>query len=466
MTAPTTLEKIATWAATTSSDWSTNSVTPAIHAIADTVACMVSGAADAAAIGVRTTVHSWPAVGPGATIIGSGCRAPAPFAAFANGTAAHAQDFDDNFLAALTHASAVLVPALLALGEETGASGADIIDGYLVGLECHAAIGRGVNRSHYLKGFHATATVGCIGTAAACARLLKLDEFRTAHAMSLGTSMAAGLKGQFGSHAKPFQAGMAAQNGLLAACFARDGVEGRAEVLDNEYGFLKLFGGDAPPGWDFAAFPLGTPHVIEAVGLAPKLHPCCGSTHKSIDNLLDLKAQHDFQSKDVESMHTFVNTSNVLNLCFDAPQNEMEARFSMQYCMAVALKNGFLSLQDFTPEAVQRPEIRALMPLTTMDATPPEAELNPAGEYVHELTVKLKSGAVLKTARTCAKGTIGDPLKDAERRRKFDDCCVPVLGDAKSATLYAACNDLIGCQDLAELIPNMLANSAGHAHVA
>ena len=165
-------------------------------------------------------------------------------------------------------------------------------------------------------------------------------------------------------------------------------------------------------------------------------------------------------------MHTYVNTSNVRNLCFDDPQNEMEARFSMQYCMAVALKIGFLSLQDFTPDAVHRPEIRALIPLTTMDATPPEAELNPAGEYVHELTVMLKSGAVLKATRTSAKGTIGDPLIDAERRRKFDDCCLPVLGDAKTATLYAACDRLSGCRDLGGLMLSMLATDTGHAHVA
>ena len=153
MPSPTTLEQIAMWAAKTTPEWPATSVTPAIHAIADTIACMVSGATDTAAEHVRTTIHTWSTTNGGATIIGSGRRTPAPFAAFANGTAAHAQDFDDNFLAALTHASAVLVPALLALGEETGASGAEIIDAYLVGLECHAAIGRGVNRSHYLKGF-------------------------------------------------------------------------------------------------------------------------------------------------------------------------------------------------------------------------------------------------------------------------------------------------------------------------
>jgi len=473
MTAKTTLEHIAAWAASAPDQWPNACMEPAIHGITDTVACMVSGATDVAAASVRATVQSWGTGNGGATIVGSGHKAPAPFAAFANGTAAHAQDFDDNFLAALTHASAVLVPALLALGEETQASGADIIDAYLVGLECHAALGRGVNRSHYLKGWHATATVGAIGTAAACARLLGLDVGRTQHAMSLGTSMAAGLKGQFGSHAKPFQAGMAAQNGVLAACFARDGVQGRAEVLDNDYGFLKLYGGDAPPGWDFDVYPLGdsqgdaqsvTPHVIEAVGLAPKIHPCCGSTHKSVDNLLDLKSQHDFQPADVASMHTFVNTSNVLNLCFDDPKDEMEARFSMQYCMAVALQNDFISLKDFTPDAVHRPDIRALLALTTMSATPPEAELNPTGAYVHELTLTMTSGEILKTTRAAAKGTLGDPFTDTDRWRKFEDCCSPVLGDAATAGLYEACARLADAPGLGEVMQEMVAaegNGAG-----
>ncbi|MBM07953.1 MAG: MmgE/PrpD family protein [Magnetovibrio sp.] len=466
MVGETTLEQIAHWVVQAPDKWPDTSVTPVLHAVTDTVACMVSGSTDMAAKGVRTTVSAWSVDNGGATIVGSEVRAPSPFAAFANATAAHAQDFDDNFLAALTHASAVLVPALLALGEEIDASACDIIDSYLVGLECHAAIGRGVNRSHYLKGFHATATVGCIGTAAACARLLKLDEARTVHAMSLGTSMAAGLKGQFGSQAKPFQAGMAAQNGILAARFAQDGVEGRAEVLDNDYGFLRLFGGDAPPGWDFRKFPLGKPHVIETVGLAPKIHPCCGSTHKSIDNLFDLKSKYEFQPDEVESMHTLVNTSNLLNLCFDNPKTDMEARFSMQYCMAVALKKGFLSLQDFTADAVQCPEIRQLIPLTTMDATPPEMELAPDKEYAHELKVTLKTGEVFKTSRTIAKGTLEDPLSEYERRRKFDDCCVPVLGEMSAALLFEYCSSFRNSVDLRAFMSGLIGSSVDASKVA
>ena len=466
----TVIETIATWAAETPPDWSAAARERALHAIADTVACMVSGAGDPAAKGVRETLGGWAAPGAvtGATVIGAGWRLPAPMAAFANGTAAHAQDFDDNFMAGLTHASAVLVPALLALGEETDADGRDLVDAYVVGLECHAAVSRGVNRSHYLKGWHATATVGCIGTAAACARLAGLDAARTAHAMSLATSMAAGLKGQFGSHAKPFQAGMAAQNAVMAASFAATGVEGRTEVLENDYGFLNLFGGDAAPGWDFGKHPLpdagaGVAPVIETVGLAPKCHPCCGSTHKSIDNLLDLKRRHDFGPGDVTAIHARVNTSNVRNLCFDDPRNDMEARFSMQYCLAVALARGFLSLRDFTDAAVARPEIRALLPLTTMSATPPEEELGPAGPFTHELTVTLKSGEVLTASRTAAKGTLGDPFTDEDRRRKFEDCCTPALGATATAALLAACESLETAPSLTEFMAMIPAKSGDKA---
>ena len=165
-------------------------------------------------------------------------------------------------------------------------------------------------------------------------------------------------------------------------------------------------------------------------------------------------------------MHTFINASNVLNLCFSNPQTEMEARFSMQYCMALALQYGFLSLQHFTQEFVLRPEVRQLMPLTTMDSTPPEAELNPAGEYIHELTVNLKSGEILKTSRTAAKGTLGDPLSDQERRRKFNDCCLLVLGDTVSAELYSRCNDLGNCTDLRDFLMATIIIDPRHANVA
>jgi 2-methylcitrate dehydratase PrpD len=127
--------------------------------------------------------------------------------------------------------------------------------------------------------------------------------------------------------------------------------------------------------------------------------------------------------------------------------------------MAVALKHGFLSLADFTPDAVQRQDIRDLLALTTMDATPPEAELNPSGVYTHELTVTLKSGEVLKTSRTAARGTLGDPFTDDDRWRKFEDCCTPVLGAERTAALFETLGGLAELDDVGALMNDAAATA-------
>jgi 2-methylcitrate dehydratase PrpD len=160
------------------------------HAIADTIACMAAGIADAAPQAVRRAFADEIAAGP-SLVIGGG-RASTAVAALISGTAAHALDFDDNFRPGSTHASAVLVPALFAVAQAQKASGRRVIEAYLVGLEAQAVIGRGVNPSHYTAGWHATSTVGAIGTAAGVAALLGLDAAGIARAMSLAVSMAAG----------------------------------------------------------------------------------------------------------------------------------------------------------------------------------------------------------------------------------------------------------------------------------
>lgn len=141
----------------------------------------------------------------------------APWAAMINATAAHALDFDDYDFPAISHPSAVLVPALLALGEERGSSGSDVLDAYIVGYEAMACVGKADNMLRYQRGWHATATLGTLGAAVACARLARHDIQATAAALSIATSMAAGFKSQFGTMTKPLHAGLAAKIGILAA---------------------------------------------------------------------------------------------------------------------------------------------------------------------------------------------------------------------------------------------------------
>lgn len=403
-------------------------------AIADTFACMIAGQTDAAHRAVRAGLASGGMREGPCTLVGSG-TALAPAAAMINGTAAHALDFDDNFTPALSHASAVLVPALLAAGELRGATGRDLVRAYLVGLEAQALVGQGVRRHHYTTGWHATSTVGTIGTAAGVAWLLGLDHDGLVRAMSLGVSMAAGVKGQFGTPAKPFHAGLAARNAVDAALLAAEGLGGRRDILEAPQGFGELFNGGNPAKWTIPQ----AAHIIEVEGLAPKLHPCCGSTHYAIDMVMDLRREHGFTAADVGSVHLVVGLANYRNLAYPDPQDEMEARFSMQYCIARALTQDVLRLTDFTPQAVGDPHIRALLPRISMEVMPPEEE-NASLRPSHRARLTLTSGQVMEARRAHARGTLAEPFSAAERHAKFLDCVTPHLGERRTEEAWLALN--------------------------
>lgn len=416
------------------------------HAIADTIGCALAGAGDPSVRAVRAAFAGSIADGRRCTLVGGG-EAAEGLSALVNGTAAHALDYDDNFRPGASHASAVLVPALLGPALAHGMSGRALVDAYLVGLEAQAAVGRGVNPSHYAAGWHSTSTVGCIGTAAGVAWLRGLDEAGIARAMSLAVSMAAGVKGQFGTPAKPLHAGLAARNAVEAAALAECGMTGRLDILEAPQGFRALFGGPDATGWDAVA--IGAPHVIESEGLMPKRHPCCGSTHNTVDIVLDLKAQHGFAAGEVTAVETLVGVVNQRNLAYPRPQDEMQARFSMQYCIALALLKDRLELSDFTAEAVGAKPVRELLPRIAMTSHPPEEER--VRPLPHRVTIRLADGRVLSGERGEAKGTIADPFDDADRRAKFADCCRGTLDTSEADSLYDRLDRLDEEGDLAFL---------------
>ena len=213
---------IARWISDCSGTWNETALQGARRAFHDTAACMLAGSGDVAVNNVHAAVAVW---GTGeCTVVGTPNRLSAPWAALVNGTAAHALDFDDVLEIGAAHASAALVPALLALGEERNASVAACLDAYLVGFEVLARLSEAMNMTHYFRGWHTTLSLGAPAVAAACARLLQLDEKRTLAAISLATSSSSGFKRQFGTMAKPVHAGLAAKSGLLAASMAAAGV--------------------------------------------------------------------------------------------------------------------------------------------------------------------------------------------------------------------------------------------------
>ena len=257
----------------------------AARAVLDTIGVVLAGASEPAARAVQRVVMD--SQGP-CTILGLAASAGAGDAALANGTAAHALDYDDMCFVSLAHPSAPLVAAALAAAETAGASGRSLLDAYVVGFEIEARLGRAMNPRHYQRGWHCTSTIGTIGAAAAAARLLGLDAKAAGHALAIAASEASGLKENFGTMVKPLHAGLAARNGVLAAQLAAAGMTASAAAIDGPQGFLAAMD-SAQPALDEIAADLGSRWEILDTGITVKLYPSCAGTHPALDALLDLK---------------------------------------------------------------------------------------------------------------------------------------------------------------------------------
>jgi 2-methylcitrate dehydratase PrpD len=372
-------------------------------------------------------------------LVGSAARVAEPAAALVNATAAHVHDFDDNFHPAAAHASAVLVPALLAVAESEDRSGLALLDAYVVGLEVMGRIGEAVNFEHYERGWHATSTLGAIAAGGACARLLGLDRERLRCALSLAVSMAGGSKRQFGTMAKPVHAGLAAHHGVIAARLASKGVQAAAEPLDGRFGFRDLFAAGSP-GFESVQAKVGAPLAIEEYGLMVKPHPCCASVHCTADAVRDLMREHRLTPADIERIDTYVPSVAIDHLIYPTPKDEREARFSMQYAVALIVERGAMKLADFKPGAIGDPAITRWSDRIHMHArdsvrphpTPPNV-LEPA-----EVEIRLRDGSTVGKLVRYARGVLQNPLSEEERALKFADCASGVVDPARLRVIAQA----------------------------
>src|SRR5687767_5245495 len=225
----------------------------AVHAarlaILDTIGVMLAGAREDTAVRARALLAHRRGTEE-ATVAGTPLRAPVEDAAFANGTAAHALDYDDVQASLSGHPSAPILCPTLAVAERAGASGQALVTAFVVGVEVEAKLGRALNPAHYEVGWHATATCGVFGAAAATAKLLGLSAERTAHALAIAASMASGIKANFGTDCKPLHVGHASRCGVEAALLAQAGFTGNPEALEHADGFGSTHGGGAKPLWD------------------------------------------------------------------------------------------------------------------------------------------------------------------------------------------------------------------------
>lgn len=413
------------WAAEVGGEWSPKVWGIAAHAWEDTIASAIAGAGDRGAAAVRSTLSA----GGTVPLIGADFLASPAEAALANGYAAHAVEMDENFLIGLGHLCAVVVPAILSVGHVADLRGRQALDALIVASEVMARIGSALDRAHTDRGWHGTSTIGALAAAVACGRLMGLAAPEMTHALALAVSMSAGPKVQFGTEAKPLHAGLAAQAGVAAARLARSGLGASDKALEGDCGFGELYCGVKRADWSGVLPRDGEPLAIERSGMAFKLWPSCGATHKAIAGVLGLRQQHGFGAEDVESVVVEVSHGITLNLRYPEPKTHKEAQFSMPYALALALRFGRLTLADYTAEAVQDEATRRLMPLVSMVKYPGSVEgaETSASHMPHRVTLRLKDGRSFERLVQHMKGGLGDPFTPEDRRAKFDMCCANVL---------------------------------------
>lgn len=388
--------------------------------VIDTLGCIHAGVSTDVANRARAAVQTMGALGS-APVIGTTLRCAKPQAAFLNAIAGHALDFDDWEIPGNTHPTVVLLPALLAVADPQ-TSGKALAQAYVVGFEVIARLGEAMNFAHYDAGWHSTATLGAIGAAAACARLLGLTCSQTRHAMSLAVSTASGYTCQFGSQAKPVQAGFAARAGVEAACLAQAGIIAQAHVLDHPRGQAALMGGLAMDQMQATLQRLGQGYALETYGLVLKPWPSCGYTHRIMTCALALRDQlaPNQAAEQIAQIDLYLPDFHAAVLPFGQPTNRNEALFSLPYVAAMGLVRGRLGLADLDAESWRDRDIAELIAKVRIHPfSPRRPELNYAEEDPDRLVLRLVDGRQL--AQTCSYplGAPQAPMSQAQLWQKF-----------------------------------------------
>jgi 2-methylcitrate dehydratase PrpD len=383
-------------------------------------------------------------------------RRTAPLeAALVNGTASHALDFDDMNNTLGGHPSAPILPALFALADDIGASGRDFLAAYVAGFETESKVGMGVHFYHYTKGWHPTATLGVFGATAACAKLLKLSDDKTATALSIAASLAAGIKANFGTMVKPLHVGHCTRNGMFAALLARDGFTAGDRVFEHKQGFFNVFNGEGNydagkilPAW-------AQPLDIVKPGIAIKQYPCCGSTHSALDAILTLARDHKPAADDIERVDVWTHTRRLEHTNRPEPKSNLDAKFSVQYCMTRALLDRRISIEHFEGRAYEEPAVRKLLP--RVHAAPYTTAQFPADNHFGaEVKIALRGGRVLSAKVDQPLGRTSDnPLPAGLLKEKFENCAARALSREQTASVYSAIQGLENLQDVRELTANV-----------
>jgi 2-methylcitrate dehydratase PrpD len=363
----------------------------------------------------------------GAAVLGSSVRLPARFAAFANGVAIHVDDFDDTQLASakdrvyglLVHPTVCVLPAALATAEVEAKSGRDLLVAYQAGVEVECKIAEAISPRHYEDGFHSTGTCGVFGGTAACAKLKGLDAVRTSRAFGVAASHAAGLRENFGTMMKPFQAGHATESGVVAADFAAIGWTAAEQILEAQRGFFHAYGGTYDPA--AIVDRLGKPWTFQNPGVSIKPFPSGSLTHPGMTELLRLIHENSIRAADVERVEVGTNRNMPNTLLHHRPKTGLQAKFSMEFCMAILLLDGKADQTKFTDAVANRDDVQKMIERVRFYVDP-EAEQAGYDKMTTILKITLKDGRTISGRADFGKGSPANPMSYDEVADKFRGC--------------------------------------------
>ena len=362
-----------------------------------------------------------------AMVIGTDISTAARFASFANGVGIHADDYDDTQLAVaedrvyglLTHPTAPCLPAAFAEAQTRGLSGREFLSAYLVGVDVECKIAEAISPRHYQHGFHATATCGPFAAASAVGHLRDFDQETMVRALSIAGSQSGGLRENFGTMTKPFHAGRAAESGMVACDLAELGWTAADKILEAPRGFFQAHGG----GYDLESIrgQLGFPWSFADPGISIKPHPSGSLTHPGMTRMLELIAEHDIRPEDVVTIDVGTNHNMLNALIHHRPTDELQAKFSMEFCMAILLLDGRANLPEFTDETVLRPDVQNMIERVNFTVHP-DAEAAGYAKMTTVIDIHLKDGRTISGRADFGKGSPANPLSYDQVADKFRGC--------------------------------------------
>jgi 2-methylcitrate dehydratase PrpD len=364
---------------------------------------------------------------PQTSVFGAGLKVSVADAALANGSIAHALDYDDCGVK-IGHPSVLVLPAVLSLGEHLGASGQDILTAYIVGLEIEGKLALHADFKLMQARLNHQTWYGSIGAAAACAKLLRLDVAKTRIALGIAANFACGLSANHGSMAGAMAAGNACRNGVIAALMAQEGITANANIIEAKNGFYDTLVGAGHYDAERMADGLGKPFYIEFPGIGLKKYPSCYHTHRALDGVFQLLGEHRLSDKEIAEVDVGTSERAMRVLAFSEPATPYQAKFSMPHCIAAAVVDHEVTLDTFTSHKFEDRNIvetRKKVHLSFPDVPiwPGLADVGPDTEFVgNPVTIRTTDGQSYSARVDIPRGDPALPLTDDELLSKYRDC--------------------------------------------